>query len=105
MTSKKVRYGQLDEYLTSLGYELELFPTHVIYRKKGHRLPIILPKTSKREEVSSFHLMSVEGTLMLDGVIGPGHFILSANHKSGAPKRKVSRVKVPKVKAPKGRHG
>jgi hypothetical protein len=105
MAVEKVHYGQLGEYLTSLGYKLEAFPTHVIYRKKGHRLPIILPKTSEREEVSTFHLMSVEGTLMLDGVIGPGHFILSANQKSGAPKRKVSRVKVPKIKAPKRDHG
>jgi hypothetical protein len=104
MTSKKVRYGQLDDYLTSLGYELEAFPTHVIYRKKGHRLPIILPKTSKREEVRPFHLTAVEGILMLDGVIGPGHFIISANHQSASPKRKVSRVKVPKVKAPKLDH-
>jgi hypothetical protein len=101
MISKKVRYGQLDEYLTSLGYELEVFPTHVIYRKRGHRLPIILPKTSKREEVRPFHLTAVEGILMLDGVIGPGHFIISANHKSGAPKSRISRVKVEKAKAPK----
>jgi hypothetical protein len=105
MSSRKVRYGQLDEYLTSLGYELEEFPTHVIYRKKGYRLPIILPKTSKTQEVWPPHLTAVEGILMLDGVIGPGHFILSANHKSRAPKRKVSRVKVPKVKAPKRNHG
>ena len=104
MNSKKVRYGQLDEYLTSLGYKLEAFPTHVIYRKKGHRLPIILPKTSKTQEVWPPHLASVEKILMLDGVIGPGHFILSANHKGGPPKRKVSRVKVPKVKAPKLDH-
>ena len=104
MPSKKVRYGQLDEYLTSLGYELESFPTHVIYRKQGHRLPIILPKTSKTQEVWPPHLTAVEGILMLDGVIGPGHFIISANRQRKTQRRRVSRVKVPKVKVPKVDH-
>ena len=101
MNPKKVRYGQLDEYLTSLGYKLEAFPTHVIYRKKGHRLPIILPKTSKTQEAWPPHLTAVEGILMLDGVIGPGHFIISANHQRKTQRPRVARAKVPKVKAPK----
>ena len=74
MNSKKVVYGQLHDYLTALGYDREVFPTHVIYRNPKHELLIILPKTSPKDEVSSFHLMAVEEILKLDGVIVAGQF-------------------------------
>ncbi len=105
MISKKILYGQLHEYLTSLGYDLKVFPTHVIYRKQGHSLPIILPKTSTREEVSPFHLTAVEGILKLDGVIESGQFAVATAPKRNSAKPKVLRIKAPKVNVTKADRG
>jgi hypothetical protein len=105
MISKKLLYGQLHEYLTGLGYDLEVFPTHVIYRKQGHSLPIILPKTSRREEVSSFHLMAVEGILTLDGVIGAGQFAVATARKQKPANPKAPRIKATKVNSTKADRG
>ena len=96
MNSKKIVYGQLHDYLTSLGYEREVFPTHVIYRNPEYELPIILPKTSRRDEVTSFNLTSVEGILKMDGVIGAGQFGVAP-----PPTRKPAKPKTQKTKAPK----
>ncbi len=94
MNSKKIVYGQLHDYLTSLGYEREVFPTHVIYRNPEFELPIILPKTSRKDEVSSFNLTSVKGILKMDGVIGAGQFGVAP-----PPTRKPARPKTQKTKA------
>ena len=96
MNSKKIVYGQLHDYLTSLGYDRQVFPTHVIYRNPEYELPIILPKTSRRDEVSSFHLMSVEEILKLDGVIVAGQFGVAP-----PPTRKAAKPKARKTKAHK----
>jgi len=71
-----IQYGHLDEYLTSLGYRSTSAPTHVVYRKKGRKLPIILPISSKSDEVSLSHLAAVEQILILDGVVAPGQFTI-----------------------------
>jgi hypothetical protein len=94
MNSKRIVYGQLHDYLTSLGYEREVFPTHVIYRTPEYELPIILPKTSRKDEVSSFNLTSVEGILKLDGVIGAEQFGVAP-----PPTRKPAKPKTQKTKA------
>ena len=105
MISKKIHYGQLDEYLTGLGYDLEVFPTHVIYRKEGRRLPIILPKTSRREEVSPFHLTAVEGILKLDGVIGAGQFAVATTRQRKPAKPENLGIKASKVNVTKADRG
>jgi len=74
MSSERIRYGQLHDYLASLGYAAESAPTHVVYRKSGRRLPVVLPKTSRSEEVPPSHLAAVGRILELDGIIRAGQF-------------------------------
>ncbi len=99
MTSRKIRYGQLDDYLRSLGYDPKYAPTHVVYRKKGRKLPIILPRLSKSKAVPPSHLDAVKQILMLDGVVGAeeGPSLLSRKPL----KRTTSKVNHSKVKAPR----
>ena len=72
MSTDMIRYAQLSNYLASVGYSARLAPTHVVYSRSGSRLPIVLPKTSRTEEVSPFHLAAVGRILELDGVIERG---------------------------------
>jgi hypothetical protein len=44
-------YGQLDNYLESLGYRAESGPTYLDYTRPDTRLPIILPKRPESEDV------------------------------------------------------
>jgi hypothetical protein len=84
MSSERIRYGQLYDYLASLGYDAELAPTHVVYRKAGSRLPVILPKTSGTEEVPPSHLAAVGRILELDGIILAGPLTVPVDR---APRR------------------
>jgi hypothetical protein len=74
MSSKTICYGELHGYLISLGYRRRSAPTHVVYKKSGKKLPIILPKTSELDAVSPFHLAAVERILVLDEVVDAGRF-------------------------------
>lgn len=80
MSTDTIRYAQLSNYLASVGYSARQAPTHVVYSKSGARLPIVLPKTFRTEEVSPFHLAAIGRILELDGVIGRGRLLPSIKH-------------------------
>ncbi len=94
MPAKRIRYGQLYNYLESLGYRAEVGPTYFVYKKRGTRLPVILPKRPKTEEASNFNLMSVQHTLQLEDVVGPGHLYFTIN---GAARRRKTKTTRPKA--------
>jgi hypothetical protein len=98
MPFEKLRYGQLYNFLSSLGYDAQTASTYVVYRKVGRKLPVILPKSSKKEEVRSAHLTAVEQVLVLDGVIGPGQL-------ASAMARSLSKQIIPKFKSPSLKNG
>ncbi len=103
MSSEPIRYGQLHDYLDSLGYRVELAPTHVVYRKTGCRLPVVLPRTTRTEEVPPSHLAAVGRILELDGVIVAGPLRIPANrvqHRRRSAKTRVTRVGVEKTPKP-----
>jgi hypothetical protein len=82
MSSKAISYGELDTYLTSLGYHRKTAPTHVVYAKVGAELPVILPKIAKKEAVRPAHLVAIEQILVLDGVIKKGQLAYSLGRAS-----------------------
>ena len=87
MSSERIRYGQLYDYLVSLGYRAVLAPTHVVYRKSGYRLPVVLPKASRTEEVPPSHLAAVGRILELDGIILAGPLTIPVDRAAPAPGR------------------
>ena len=103
MSSERIRYGQLYDYLDSLGYRAELAPTHVVYRKSGHRLPVVLPRTSRTEGVPPSHLAAVGRILELDGIILAGPLTVPVDHplrRRGAAKAKATSARVQKARKP-----
>ena len=99
MSSERIRYGELHDYLASLGYRAELAPTHVVYRKSDRRLPVVLPKTSRTDEVPPSHLAAVGRILELDGMIVAGQLTIPLNRA----RRRRRSAKAKAVKAQKAR--
>jgi hypothetical protein len=98
MSPKAIRYGELHDYLISLGYHRQAAPTHVVYRKPGETLPVILPMTGKTEVVPLSHLIAVERILELDGVVEKGQFAYSIGR--AAVQRTVAKAKKSRARAP-----
>jgi hypothetical protein len=99
MSFEPIRYGQLHDYLASLGYRAEAAPTHVVYRKSGRRLPVVLPKTSRGEEVPQSHLAAVGRILELDGIILTGQFAVPVDRVP--PRRRAAKAGGTTAKAAK----
>ena len=99
MSFERIRYGQLHDYLASLGYAAESAPTHVVYRKSGRRLPVVLPKTSRSEEVPPSHLAAVGRILELDGLIVSGQFAVPVDRVP--PRRRAAKAEGTSAKAAK----
>ena len=102
MSSKTMKYGQLYDYLESLGYKAQIIEKHIVFRTPQRELPVILPKASKSEEVRASHLAAVEKILVLDGVVGGGHLPSMTDRKYSAfmsPGTKASHVKASMTKA------
>ncbi len=103
MSSERIRYGQLYDYLVSLGYCAELAPTHVVYRKSGYRLPVVLPKASRTEEVPPSHLAAVGRILELDGIILAGPLTIPVDRalrRRRSAKAKATSARVQKTRKP-----
>jgi hypothetical protein len=102
MSSSAMKYGQLYNYLESLGYKAQVIEKHIVFRMPHRELPVILPKVGKTQEVRPSHLAAVERILVLDGVVRIGHLpgamspTYSASKTSSA---KLSRVKATNSKA------
>src|SRR5271154_3777781 len=111
MSSNTMKYGQLYNYLESLGYKAQFIETHIVFRRSQSELPVILPKASKTEEVRASHLAAVERILVLDGVVAGGQLASSMSRrysafkssKSKAPHAKAAKAKAPYVKAAKAK--
>ncbi len=102
MSSKNVKYGQLYNYLESLGYKAQFIEKHVVFRGPQRKLPIILPKASITEEVRPSHLAAVERILVLDGVVSGSQLPSSIGRKYSPLKSsiaKASHAKTAKAKA------
>jgi hypothetical protein len=102
MSSKKVTYGQLYNYLESLGYKAQFIEKHVVFRGPQRKLPVILPKASNTEEVRPSHLAAVERILVLDGVVCGGQLPSSISREYSTLKSsivKASHGKTAKAKA------
>jgi hypothetical protein len=112
MSSNTMKYGQLYDYLKSLGYKAQSVDKHIVFRMPRGELPVILPKAPKTDEVRTSHLAAVERILLLDGVVGSGQLpspmsrerssfkssAASVSHGK-APKAKASHVKTAKARA------
>jgi hypothetical protein len=79
MSRKRIRYGQLYNYLESLGYRAESGPTYLVYRRPDTRLPIILPKRPKTEDAWPPNVVMVQHTLELEDIVEPGHLYFTIN--------------------------
>jgi hypothetical protein len=83
MATKRISYGQLCNYLESLGYRAESGPTYLVYTRLDTRLPVILPKRPENEDVWPPNVVAVQHTLELEDIVEPGHLSFTIN---GAPR-------------------
>jgi hypothetical protein len=104
MSSNTVKYGQLYNYLESLGYNAQVIEKHIVFRSPERELPVILPKASKTEEVRASHLAAVERILVLDGVVGGGQLPSSMSRRYSAFKSSISKASHVKAANAKALH-
>jgi hypothetical protein len=102
MSFKSIRYAELYRCLTALGYHAYPAPTHVVYRKSGSTLPVVLHQASETEEVSPAHLAAVGRILELDGVIGRGQLALALDRATGSAPAVKSKRKTAEAERVKG---
>jgi hypothetical protein len=95
----RIRYGQLHNYLESLGYHAESGPTYLVYRNPDTRLPIFLPNRPRSEDAWPPHLVMVQHTLELEDVVRPGHLYFAINGPPPARKPKAASPKAARPKA------
>ena len=67
---KSVRFDQLQKVLSDHGYKIKsLDQQYVAFVRPGRELFVVLPKASPESEVRPIDLLSVQKTLMNEGVI------------------------------------
>jgi hypothetical protein len=68
--SKKIRFGQLRKVMLDLGYQIRTVDQHyVAFVRPGRDLFVVLPDVPPEAEVRPIDLLSVQKTLMNDGLI------------------------------------
>jgi hypothetical protein len=104
MSSNIMKYGQLYDYLESLGYKAQIIDKHIVFRRPQRELPVILPKAGKTEEVRASHLAAVEKILVLDGVVAGGRLPSTTSGKYSAFKPSGAKASHGKASMAKASH-
>ncbi|QTA84967.1 hypothetical protein [Desulfonema magnum] len=71
---KKVTYGELGEFLASLGFEEIKRSHHIIFQNTDFDSLITLPRHRRNKIVESRHLSMIRGNLVGKGVLNKDMF-------------------------------